>query len=98
MEGAYTKSDVMQALAGMRTPVPGERGMGMVANDTDPMRFALAGAEAMAAVLLDGLDAEGARKKLLMEVAIIAAVSVSRTLVGRHDRREGVASDGSEPR
>lgn len=70
-EETYTKSDVMATLNALKTPTEFEArrcremtGADDGANGTEAVALALAGAEALADALLDGLDAEPARKRL----------------------------------
>lgn len=78
MEKTFTKSDLMEALNKIKAPdkiereLVGENGV----NDTDPTKFAIAGAEALVATLLDGLNKDEARGKLTVGIGKICMVSM----------------------
>lgn len=56
----YTKGDIMAALNDMKEPSADERRMGRNLNETDPIRYGIAGAEALAKAVLDGENAREA--------------------------------------
>ena len=91
MEQVYTKSDIMQALSYLRTPcdIEREEEKPSAFSNSDPAKFAFAGAEVMAAALLDNLDANSVRKKLIAETGMIAAKSFLNSLTKKQDQGDG---------
>lgn len=87
-EKTYTKADIMQALSYLQTPTDEEvqycqaMGHGESTNDTEPVRFALAGAEALADAILSGLDATKARDGMLTALGKECVKSICERVLG----------------
>lgn len=86
-EKTYTKADIMRALAMVEAPVTDDP----MEDDLDTLKFFNAGANVLASVLLDGMDAEQAKGLKARKMTETAFESIMRmAMKGIDAERKGL--------
>lgn len=94
-EKTYTKGDIMAALNDMKEPSADERRTGSNLNENNPIRYGIAGAEALAKALLDGVNA---REAVIEGAGMLCVIDMFKRFVDSLDVVEEAEKATTPPR